>query len=244
MSKQRILRLTDATIGYDGSPPVVANIHLQIHEGDFFLVLGPNMSGKTTLTRVLASQIPLLAGNWTYQTLDGAKIQNSVLGSKARAYGIGLVPQENSTFPTMSVEQNLSLLARTGLGPLRSRRRRVQALKEALARFPFEQSLPFDAPIQTLSGGAQQLVLLVSLLSEGLRLLVLDEPTGALDDSKTTQFFDFLRRLRQKWPRSAFVVVTPDLAEARRFADEIRGTTRLTLEAGHLVAGEDANRES
>jgi branched-chain amino acid transport system ATP-binding protein len=165
-----VLRLDAVEAGY-GDVTAVRAVSLEVRAGEIVALIGSNGSGKTTTLRVISGLLPLRQGR---VELDGRRI--SGLGSPAIvAAGIAHVPEGRQLFPTMTVQENLELGARTPEG----RARRAETLARVLELFPRlgERRRQLAG---TLSGGEQQMAAIGRALMARPRLLMLDEPSLGL----------------------------------------------------------------
>jgi branched-chain amino acid transport system ATP-binding protein len=159
-----LLSLDDVTAGY-GDAVVLDGISLSLEEGDSLAVLGRNGVGKTTLLRTLVGLTAVRRGTMRFRGRDlGALAAHDRAGA-----GIGWVPQERGTFPSLTVEEHLTSIARPGPWD----RRRAYEVFPALERRRRH-------PGNRLSGGEQQMLAVARALMLNPRLLLLDEPTEGL----------------------------------------------------------------
>lgn len=186
----------------------VDNVSFEVRDGEFFSFLGPSGSGKTTCLRLIAG----------FESPDGGEIWLS--GQKAAHLppferDVHTVFQDYALFPHMSVLDNVaySLMLR-GI----SKRERYQAAEAALAMVRLE-GLGKRKP-QQLSGGQRQRVALARALVDKPKLLLLDEPLGALDLKLRQQMQVELKNL-QKSLGITFIYVTHDQEEALAMSDRI-----------------------
>jgi ABC-type Fe3+/spermidine/putrescine transport system ATPase subunit len=191
-----------------GDAAAVSDVTASIADGELFVLLGPSGSGKSTLLRAIAGLSTIDHGRIV---LHGRDVTN--LGAKERE--VGFVFQNYALFRHMTVADNIefALRARRVRGPER-RRRRLELLK-LVALEGYEERLPSE-----LSGGQQQRVALARALAHQPRVLLLDEPFGALD----AKIRDELRRAIREIQRAVgitTVLVTHDQEEAFSMADRI-----------------------
>jgi putative spermidine/putrescine transport system ATP-binding protein len=217
MNKREIIasfRGVDKT--YDGKNHVVRHLDLDVYRGEFLTLLGPSGSGKTTCLMMLAGfESPSGGEIW----LDDVLI-NTVPPQKR---DIGVVFQNYALFPHLTVEQNVQY-------PLTVRRiaraERAQRVHEALRMVRLE-GLAQRYPAQ-LSGGQQQRVALARALVFTPRLVLMDEPLGALDKQLRERMQYELKSLHEALGIT-FIYVTHDQGEALTMSDRV-----AVFEAGRV----------
>jgi NitT/TauT family transport system ATP-binding protein len=192
----RNLSLTFATA--DGPVYALSKVDLQVNEGDFVSFIGPSGCGKTTLLRVIADLERASEGTIT---VNGMSPEQARLN---RAYGY--VFQAPALYPWRTVERNVGLpLEVMGLGKSAERIRRNLELVNLTG---FEKKFPWQ-----LSGGMQQRVSIARALSFDPKLLLMDEPFGALDEIVRDKLN---QQLLELWDRTkkTVVFVTHSIPEA------------------------------
>jgi NitT/TauT family transport system ATP-binding protein len=194
--------------GSDEQPPVHAlgPVDLELRQGEFFAVVGPSGCGKSTLLEVLAGLQPPTSGTVTF---EGREVAGDV------PEGIGVVFQEDASFPWLTVWDNVAFgLRRNGVAEAEVRRRVDDALTFMGLR-DFARAYP-----PQLSGGMRQRVCIARTLVLQPRLILLDEPFGALDAQTRLLMGDEVLRL---WRRTAATVllITHALDEAAMLSDRI-----------------------
>jgi sulfate transport system ATP-binding protein len=214
------LEITAVSKAY-GRFPALKNVSLTAADGEFLALLGPSGSGKTTLLRVLAGLEQPDAGEVRFAGQD-------FLSLPVRERGVGMVFQHYALFRHMTVEQNigfgLKVRPRAGRPDKAEIARRVTELLEMMQL----EGLGRRYPAQ-LSGGQRQRVALARALAIEPRMLLLDEPFGALDAQVRRELRRWLREVHDKAGVTT-VFVTHDQEEALDLADRV-----AVLRDGELV---------
>lgn len=219
-----ILSAADLTVRYPGAmAPALDGVNIAVDAGELVAVVGPNGSGKTTLLGAILGTLRRSAGT--------VAIMDRPLGSwapRAMARVVGVVTQrEEMAFPLRVVESvglgryaRLSAFAAPGAAD-------EAAVADAMRRA--DVSALATRRTDTLSGGEWQRVRVARALAQEPRLLVLDEPTAALDVRHEMEVFELVRRLCDEG--MATLLVTHHLNLAARYADRM-----LLLHQGRLLA--------
>ena len=206
------------------SVPALANVTLTVSEGEFVTVVGPSGCGKTTLLRSIAGfETPdigsISIGGQTVFEAGGRMVP-------AHERGVGLVPQEGSLFPHLSVAQNVSF----GLKNMsrRDRQARVDETLELVSLGHLGKRRPHE-----LSGGQQQRVALARAIAPNPRIILLDEPFSSLDEYLRETLRAEVRELLTSLGATV-VLVTHDQAEALALGDRV-----VVMRNGRIVQVDD-----
>ena len=191
-----------------GSFKALDDVSLEVPEGTLLALLGPSGSGKTTLLRIIAGLE--FADSGTIEE-DGADITER----HAREREVGFVFQHYALFRHMSVFENIAF----GLRVRKAPQAEVNAKVEELLRLVRLEGLGGRKPAQ-LSGGQRQRVALARALAIRPKILLLDEPFGALDAKVRVELRQWLRRLHDEIGMTS-VFVTHDQEEAFELADTV-----------------------
>lgn len=194
--------------GAAGTPPVHAlgPVDLDLRRGEFFAVIGPSGCGKSTLLEVLAGLSQVTEGDVRF---EGKPVHDEIMD------GVGVVFQEDACFPWMTIYDNIAFgLRQTHLAKDEIDRRVEQALG-MMGLAPFATSYPAQ-----LSGGMRQRVCIARTLVLQPRLILLDEPFGALDQQTRLLMGEELLRLWRETGATIFLI-THALDEAAMLADRI-----------------------
>ncbi|GGE75864.1 sulfate ABC transporter ATP-binding protein [Paenalcaligenes hominis] len=198
----------------------LSRISLDIASGELVALLGPSGCGKTTLLRIIAG---LESADEGQVFLDGAQATHTPV----RERGIGFVFQNYALFPSMTVADNISF----GLRVLpRAERPNKQAIKKTVTELLelVQLSALADRYPAQLSGGQRQRIALARALAIKPKVLLLDEPFGALDAKVRKELRQWLRELHHELKITS-VFVTHDQDEAVEVADRI-----VVMNKGHV----------
>ena len=173
-----------------GGRAVVDSVCLQVHPGEIVGLLGPNGAGKTTSFYIIAGIVPPERGSVHF---DGHEITRLPMHRRARL-GLGYLPQEESIFRKLTVEQNLLAVLETRRDLDRKARR--QRAGELLERFGISRVASSQAI--TLSGGEKRRLAIARALCTEPRLLMLDEPFSGVDPIAVDDIQRIVRELRER----------------------------------------------
>jgi thiamine transport system ATP-binding protein len=202
-----MLAVDDLVVRYD-EHVAVDHLDLTVADGEVVCVLGPSGSGKSTLLRAVAGLVAVDGGWIRWDGEDLGRVP-------PHRRGFGLMFQDHALFPHRDVAGNVSFgLQMHGTGAAESRAR-VAELLELVGLPGFERRA-----VRDLSGGEQQRVALARALAPDPRLLMLDEPLGALDRVLREHLVTELRAIFGRRERS-ILVVTHDHEEAFALADRV-----------------------
>lgn len=204
-----------------GETKVLKDFSLEVEKGEFLTVIGRSGCGKTTMLKLING---LLMPEGGEVIVEGKNLKNTDLIALRRS--IGYVIQNRGLFPHMTVEKNITYVPVIS-GKKNKAENHKLALKlmetvgldpEMLKRYPAE-----------LSGGQQQRVGIARALAANPRILLMDEPFGALDEITRQTMQDEILRL-QKELELTIVFITHDIREAMKLGDKV-----LVMDAGEAV---------
>jgi spermidine/putrescine transport system ATP-binding protein len=202
-----IIRLEGVVKAFDGEP-VVRDLSLDIQKGEFLTILGPSGCGKTTTLRMLAGFEEATEGRIFLEGED-------VAGKKPNERDVNTVFQSYALFPHLNVEKNIAF----GLVEKKVKKQEIAQRVAEMAKLVMLDGLEKRMPDQ-LSGGQKQRVAIARALINRPKVLLLDEPLGALDYKLRKQMQIELKHL-QKTLGITFVFVTHDQEEALTMSDRI-----------------------
>jgi iron complex transport system ATP-binding protein len=236
-----MLKVADVSFAYGrGRAPgrrVLDRVSLEVERGTIVGLLGPNGSGKTTLLRIVAGVLPPLSGR---VLVDGHPIDRMTRREVARR--VAVVPQETHATFDFSVIDMVLMGRYPHLGPFELEGAADQEIARAALRATDTAALE-TRPFATLSGGEKQRVVIASALAQASDMLLLDEPTAALDLRYQCEIAALLRRLNAD-RGTTMIVSTHDLNLAAALCERLvllkqgrvlaHGATSDTLTAEHI----------
>jgi iron complex transport system ATP-binding protein len=210
-------------------PNALSQVSIVLTPGELVCVVGPNGSGKSTLVHTLSRTLEPASG---VVCLDQADLYKSISARDA-ARSIGVVPQTTNVFLDFTVRDTIAM----GRAPWRATRGMLApdstedeaAVDRAIAQMEIPAVLA-ARPISRVSGGEQQRALVARMLAQEARVMLLDEPTAALDLAAQARLLDWLRR-QAKHEGRAVMVVLHDLNHAAAYSDRL-----VVMQAGRVVA--------
>jgi sulfate transport system ATP-binding protein len=195
-----------------GRFPALKGVSLDIRDGELIALLGPSGSGKTTLLRIIAGLEFPLAGQVMFDDED-------VTFASAADRRVGFVFQQYALFRHMTIARNVGFGLDVRKGPLRPSKQSIDKKVTELLNLVELEGLGSRYPAQ-LSGGQRQRVALARALAVGPRVLLLDEPFGALDATVRKTLRRELRRIHDATGVTT-IFVTHDQDEALDLADRV-----------------------
>jgi len=209
--------LRDLRREYDGHE-VVSGVSFDIREGEIFGLLGPNGAGKTTILSMISTRIRPTSGDaWIY----GKHVVRDVNAARRL---LNVAPQEEALYPSLTGAENLNFFAELYGVPRRERSLRVEEALEAIGLTARK-----DDRVSTYSGGMRRRLNLGCALVSAPRLVLLDEPTVAVDPQSRAHIFDAVRTLRARG--MTILYTTHYLEEAENLCDRI-----AIMDEGRIVA--------
>jgi len=233
---QPILEMRSITKEFPGVK-ALSDVSLTVNRGDIHAICGENGAGKSTLMKVLSGVYP----HGTYDgdiVFDGQVVEFKDI-RQSEAAGVVIIHQELALIPELSIAENIFLGNETASHGIISWDRANRQAIELLARVGLAEN-PLTQ-VKHLGVGKQQLVEIAKALSKDVRLLILDEPTAALNDDDSQHLLDLLKGLQGKGITS--IMISHKLNEIEQVADEITilrdGRTIETLAVAEDQVDED-----
>ncbi len=208
-----MLEARELVVGYREGVDILQQVSLRAAEGAITSVIGANGSGKSTLLRCLFGLLPPRAGEVRFAGQSIASWRTE----RRKAAGIGYLPQHHSTFPQLTVEENLVLGGWLLRGDRRHLRTRIDALYGLFPALAERRR----ARATTLSGGQLRMLALAKELVVPPRLLLVDEPSVGMSPKVAGELYVFLERL----PGEGVTVLLVD----QNVTDAVRVAQRVYL---------------
>ena len=206
MSVSPVLELQDVSFGYgegEDRVSVLENVNFSVESGQRLALLGRSGSGKSTLMNILAGLLLPERGSVIWQASDITRLSDAERVS-LRRQTIGVVYQFHHLLPEFSAEENVMLPAMLGGQSVATSTRLARELLEQVGLEHRVGHRPGE-----LSGGERQRVAIARALAGGPKVLLMDEPTGNLDESTADRVLSMLVDL-SKTTQTSLVIVTHD----------------------------------
>ncbi|MCF7837349.1 MAG: ABC transporter ATP-binding protein [Candidatus Marinimicrobia bacterium] len=205
-----LLSASQLAYAYPGAQPLFSRLDLALAPGQFTCLLGPNGCGKTTLLRCLLGRLRPSAGD--IRLLDKPLAKWS---PRARARRLAYLPQRPEVAFGFSVREILRLARFPHRESAAATEHRVNAVLEQVGLAPLA-----DRPLQSLSGGEAQRVMLARALTQDPRVLLLDEPANQLDPRTRLRLYGLIRQAAHR-DNLAVLCISHDVNLAAQYADRL-----------------------
>jgi NitT/TauT family transport system ATP-binding protein len=205
LSLRKVSKIFGATNDGSTAVPAVEAVSFGVRDGEFFSIIGPSGCGKSTLLRIIGGLLPLSEGELT---VDG----ELVTGPHP---SIAMVFQEESTFPWRTTLANVEFGLQMRGVPEPKRRKTALDMIGLVGLGGFEQRYPSE-----LSGGMKQRVAIARALVLEPKILLMDEPFGALDEQTRIILGEELLKIRDQL-RQTIVLVTHNINESVQLSDRV-----------------------
>jgi putative multiple sugar transport system ATP-binding protein len=205
------------------------NVSFQVAEGEIHCLVGENGAGKSTLMKVLSGVYPY--GQYSGEILFGGQVQKFAGIRDSEKAGIAIIYQELALVPEMTVYENIFLGNEIRKGPTIDWNETIKRATEAIKKVRLDVNPA--TKVKDLGVGKQQLVEIAKALSKEVRLLILDEPTAALNEDDSANLLNLIRGLKEHGVTC--ILISHKLKEVIAIADSVTvlrdGQTICTLDA-------------
>ena len=219
-----VISLSQLSVGYTLSHPVISDINLELRSGQLACLIGKNGIGKSTLLKTLTGFLPKLKGSLLLGNRDIESFSQRELARQ-----VSIVLTQKPDVQNLTIEEIIGLgrSPYTGFfGRLRAEDRKV--VDDAIATMGIEKLR--GRMIQTLSDGERQKVMIAKALAQETSIILLDEPTAFLDFPSKAETFQSLQRMAHERDK-LILLSTHDLELAVRFADSLLEVKKGCLQA-------------
>ena len=219
-----VISLSQLSVGYTLSHPVISDINLELRSGQLACLIGENGIGKSTLLKTLTGFLPKLKGSLLLGDRDIDSFSQRELARQ-----VSIVLTQKPDVQNLTIEEIIGL----GRSPYtgffgRLRAEDCKVVDDAIATMGIEKLR--GRMIQTLSDGERQKVMIAKALAQETSIILLDEPTAFLDFPSKAETFQSLQRMAHERDK-LILLSTHDLELAVRFADSL-----LEVKSGRLQA--------
>ena len=190
-----------------GQNHIISHMNLDLYEGDFTVIMGASGSGKTTMLNCISTIDTVTSGHIFYDKTDITEMRNAQL-AEFRRKNLGFVFQDFNLLDTLTVEENISLALTINGEEGKDISKRVESMAQVLGighilnRFPYE-----------ISGGQKQRCACARALINHPKLILADEPTGALDSKSAQLLLETMEKMNQDLG-ATILMVTHDVFSA------------------------------
>lgn len=208
-----MVQMNDVKMVYGNTEAAALNgISFTINEGEFVFLVGPSGSGKTTIIKLITGELSPTSGQITVNGFDMQGIKRRKLPKLRRT--LGVIFQDFRLIDKMTVYENVAFAMRVVGASNKEIRRRVPQVLELVGLADREKRFPAE-----LSGGEQQRVAIARAVAKNPKILLCDEPTGALDYHTGKQVLRILQDMSRK--RGATVVIVTHNSAIAPIADRV-----------------------
>ena len=200
----------------DHEQKALDDINLKIEQGKFIVILGPSGAGKSTLLNLLGGLDSPTNGTILVEGNDISRLDNDALADY-RASTVGFVFQSYNLIPTLTVFENVSLVKEIVKDPLS-----VNEMLEQVGLADHKDKFPSE-----LSGGEQQRVSIARALAKNPKILLCDEPTGALDSETGAMVLKVLLSMARNYQKT--IIIVTHNQNIAKMADTI-----IRVKSGHI----------
>jgi putative ABC transport system ATP-binding protein len=222
----------------DSSVQILKNVDLQVEEGEYVAIMGPSGSGKSTLMNILGCLDTPTSGELFLDGVNVGKCTDDEL-SDLRLYKLGFVFQNYQLLARQTALENVELPLTYAKVPRDERRERAF---EALKKVGLEDRVNHEP--SRLSGGQKQRVAIARAIVNNPKLILADEPTGALDSTSGRQIMELFHSLNDEG--MSILMITHDIdiaAHAKRIAIIRDGVLNLDAENDPMIIAKRKERE-
>ena len=217
-----MVRLLDVCKVYENGTPALSGINLKIDDGEFVFLVGSSGSGKSTIVKILTSEVKMSSGRGVVNKFNLNRIKNSEIPELRRS--IGVVFQDFRLIDKKTVYENIAFAMRAVGAPPKYIKDRVSYVLELVGLLHKAKCLPGE-----LSGGERQRVAVARAIVNNPSMIIADEPTGNLDPKMSIEIMTLLEKINELG--TTVLVVTHE----RELVDEFEKRV-VTIADGRIIS--------
>ena len=217
-----MVRLLDVCKVYENGTPALSGINLKIDDGEFVFLVGSSASGKSTIVKILTSEVRMSSGRGVVNGFNLNKLKQSKVPALRRT--IGVVFQDFRLIDKKTVYENVAFAMRAVGAPPRVIKKRVPYVLELVGLSHKMKSLP-----NQLSGGERQRVAVARAIVNNPSMIIADEPTGNLDPKMSVEIMSLLEKINELG--TTVLVVTHERELVNEFSKRV-----VAIDAGRIIS--------
>lgn len=217
-----MVRLLDVCKVYENGTPALAGINLKIDDGEFVFLVGSSASGKSTIVKILTSEIEMSSGRGLINGFHLNRIKPSQVPELRRT--IGVVFQDFRLIDKKTIYENVAFAMRAVGAPPRIIKKRVPYVLKLVGLTNKTKAYPYE-----LSGGEQQRVAIARALVNNPSMIIADEPTGNLDPKMSLDIMTLLEQINSLG--TTVLVVTHERELVNTFSKRV-----IAIDNGRIVS--------
>jgi len=217
-----MVRLLDVCKVYENGTPALSGINLKIDDGEFVFLVGTSGSGKSTIVKILTSEVKMTSGRGTIYDFKLNRIKDSDVPKLRRT--IGVVFQDFRLIDKKTVYENIAFAMRAVGAPPKRIKERVAYVLRLVGLEQKTKCLPGE-----LSGGERQRVAVARALVNNPKMIIADEPTGNLDPEMASEIMSLLEKINELG--TTVLVVTHERELVDAFCKRV-----VTIKGGRIIS--------
>ncbi len=217
-----MVRLLDVCKVYENGTPALSGINLKIDDGEFVFLVGSSASGKSTIVKILTSEVKMTSGRGIVNGFNLNRIKTSKVPELRRT--VGVVFQDFRLIDKKTVYENVAFAMRAVGAPPRIIKSRVPYVLKLVGLERKMKSFPNE-----LSGGERQRVAVARALVNNPSMIIADEPTGNLDPKMSIEIMSLLEKINELG--TTVLVVTHERELVNEFSKRV-----IAIDSGRIVS--------
>lgn len=217
-----MVRLLDVCKVYENGTPALSGINLKIDDGEFVFLVGSSASGKSTIVKILTSEVRMTSGRGIVNGFNLNRIKPSKVPELRRT--VGVVFQDFRLIDKKTVYENVAFAMRAVGAPPRIIKKRVPYVLQLVGLDHKMKSFPNE-----LSGGERQRVAVARALVNNPSMIIADEPTGNLDPKMSIEIMSLLEKINELG--TTVLVVTHERELVNEFSKRV-----IAIDSGRIIS--------